>query len=259
MNNWLRLVMAVSVLALSSAGVAPQTHYVRKSLVLLPLPVSSDHMLKGGIAHSDFGKQKPLDFFQLLTTSDLVLIGTITQTDVFGRRLSKEELRNLKDLGSTLGGRINHLKIESVICASSDFKEGIPRPAMTGKVLQIFQKRDQMFTEGLYLENKKYLVCVKRLPNQEELYKEYTVVSGNIYYGTFDGNKFDLADKLESKPLQSILPVLQQLSDALAQATVKKKIDQLNKLANATNDANLKVSLVKIIELIKANARPRTN
>lgn len=181
----------------------------------------------------------PGELFRLASSSDFIVVGTVTSSRPIGKRLTKKELSELDDLSKTLGGYLYILKLEQPICARTDFQSDVARPQFAGRKIYIFKKRDtRFFQEEYYQEKQRYLIFLSALPEQKRLQSEYLLDNGHIYYEAFDGKKGLISLPLDKLPL---LIKLRTFCQAVHTPTVRRKLTGLSHLSRST-DADLRSS-----------------
>jgi len=141
----------------------------------------------------------------LVQSSDFVVVGKLTGRRTVSRRLTKQELRELNDLGQTIGGSIFKLNVARLLCASnsSGQKANSSKKPTEFLLFESFEKTNAGETaRPSYIDEHFYLAFLSVIPNQKDLAKRLKLPDG-IYYEPTGGMKgLILINKPETKEVK---------------------------------------------------------
>lgn len=217
--------------------------------------ILSTTMITGWVQQIDPEVPLPYDklSFGPVSSSDFVVIGKVAGPPRgITKRLSDKELLELDDIGKAMGGALYTFQVEKVLCAKTDFTPGGRRGSAPFEKFYIFKTRNQPFhlTE-FYRENQRYLMFVKKIPENEMLPKIYRLEERNTYYEAFEGRKGLIPLSNDNLPL---LNKLKQLCSAVTPSNPREKIRNLNTLTRSS-DPELRQSAIEAIEAIRSRTR----
>jgi hypothetical protein len=191
----------------------------------------------------------PGGLFGMASASRLTVIGTVASSQGIGRRLTEQQRRDLDDLSKTLGGSLYTIRVESIVCAQTDFERAMPRPQLTNGSLLIFQERDAPLYTGDYrrpdyLVKQRYLLFLTAIPDQDKLPVNYDLEAGQTYYEAVKGEKGVIPlpdDKLR------LLTNLKLLCEAVRPVELPLKLKHLHDLRRSS-DPDLRQSAEEAIK-----------
>lgn len=189
--------------------------------------------------------------FYLSTSSDFAVLGKVIDTRGIGKRLSQEELRNLDDLGKTLGGTVYTVQVEDVVIRRANFGIGGSQPrAVRGKI-QVFKRRDGPYSPNeLYVKGQRYLIFLST-PDQVTLGNRYLLDKGQVYYQAFEPDQGIVRITSLREPF---LIELRQLGEAVRPSDPRQKLQRLKVLLRST-EPELRKSANEAIKLIEQTHR----
>lgn len=156
---------------------------VLRLIVLLALVTSAQAQLD---TESIPPWQDQRDLYARAAASRLVVIGTVINSQGISKRIAPDDLEERLRNGTTLGGSLQTVQVEEIVCRQSDFDSVAPNVDSRPQPLYLFIPFDESdlpngdFREAL-LPNHRYLLLLAEL-DTPSLSAAYQLDSNRIYY-----------------------------------------------------------------------------
>jgi hypothetical protein len=228
---------------LVSMQVATKREFFDKSL-----SVNLGEYLPKGAKLVEIKKDKAPPLMEFLLESDYVVIATVDRGTIIGKR-GTDPLHS--DASERMVGYVEPLRIESIVFSKRTFEDGVALFSVKYPALELYSKIGNV--DDVVLKGTRYLLFLKAIPKDEEIFTTLELDKDKTYYRTFVGNqslfphsgismegpskrgKINLSTGGDSKLAESI----RRFCEALSSGDNDTRIRNLRKLANS-NDQTLR-------------------
>ncbi len=210
--------------------------------------------------------------FSFLLESDLVVIATAGKLTAIGlkvKRVPLEPSDRIVDMSDWMKGTVNSFQIEELLFAKDTF---LSFELLSSKTLRTFETF-RHFEDRKYgfLEYHRYLLFLKEIPKDDEIFAKLELDSTKTFYrayegattifpgprdpihGTYNVGLIDLSTGKHSE----LVDTIKQLCEALSPASNKERIANLKRLIRSSNEdlrKNAVYAIGYLEELERVNA-----
>ena len=203
--------------------------------------VNLGESLPKGAKLVEISEDGPPALFQFLMESDYVVIGSGGDARVVGKRDKKPANSKDLDISEWMVGSVYPINVESILFSKKAFKNNTdPVPIPT------FETYTKSGTgDGVFMKGTRYLVFLKEIPKDEDIFSKLELDKNKTYYRTVLGNQSLFPSKtidfhgpskkgkinLSTGNYAKLAESIQRFCDALSTVDKKERFRKLQELA----------------------------
>jgi hypothetical protein len=186
---------------------------------------------------------EPPALFQFVFESDFVVIGSTNKAIPIGKRVKKPEL----DLADWAAGSVVELQAEEILFSNELFGSGVPSTMNTTNQFEIFDINNW---KVIYKENTRYLLFLKAIPNDDQIFVDLDLDKTKRYFRPFTGPQSIFPERadpmhgtfnlgiidLSTGKYPDLIDAIRQFCDALSPGDRTERIQNLRKLTKSDNN-----------------------
>lgn len=189
--------------------------------------------------------------FSFLLESDLAVIATAGKVSAIGlkvKRIPLETSNRIVDMSDWMKGSVNSFQIEQLLFDKDAFLASEPLSSSTVRTFETFKHfEDRKYG---FLEYHRYLLFLKRISMEDEIFRKLDLDSSKTYYRVYEGETtlFPVSGPLghgtynvgmidlNTGKHSALVDTIKQLSEALSPASDEERIANLKRLTRSSNE-----------------------